>query len=251
MKDKNPIDDFFRRNLEDHTTKPSDGVWEKINANISHQEDQKSGNAGGRYLLRAAVIIVLVGLSSVFYFERHRNDLMNINPIEKMPSAKGNNPSGKSTVKDNKETTGQKSDQQQNADKQDKVVPIMKQSPTPKAIYVSNTKKRPVLKVENPTTVNPDEDTEFREAQTSVNTIAQQEETPPLKVRLKLKQSVPNKELYGKYKSEDSEGGIKEKLYAYATDQFDNLKEGKRLKLPLPEGKPELEINLGKIFNRN
>lgn len=78
MKDTNPIDELFKKQLGDHKMEPSSAVWSKIEAS----QNAGSSKAGGFYFLRAAVITLLIGLSSLLYFQQNQAVLMNPLPEE-------------------------------------------------------------------------------------------------------------------------------------------------------------------------
>lgn len=75
------IDDFFKESLRDHRIEPSGNVWEKINIKFLNDFLKGSGNRN-IYILFSGLIIVGLGISSIFVFTA-RNESPNeylINP---------------------------------------------------------------------------------------------------------------------------------------------------------------------------
>ncbi len=241
MKDKNPIDELFRERLEHKELRPSDQVWSKIEANIS----SSNGRRGNFYWMRAAVITLLVGVSSLVYFSQNQEVLTEVGPDKHQVAQEEQNPE---PAKGNSEKTKteDKSDKPAgDAQKQDaprkKVVPIMKKSRVESHHFVE---LEPELIDEN---ALEQEDT-FEPGE--VNLKNPESTSMPV---FKLKYTVPvtQKSFYANHEEPAGKPKLKERVFAYANNQFNNLLSGEPVELPKTDkkGKPQLEINLGKLFN--
>lgn len=252
MKEQNPLDEYFRKGLEGHETKPSASVWDKIE---KATESQSSSRGAGWYFMRAAMVTVLIGLSTwVFYQNQDFYDSgEGFIPVEETPVVINNKEPGteeksRKDLKKEEPASGaqkEKKESTRESDKQNKVVPIMKQ-PAAKSIYVNNDQAVPEVIDEE---VLATENQQWQPMEIALNVPAETaNEVTPVKVRVKLKPAT-TPAFYANQGEEEDRSGFKEKLYAYANTQFDNLLSGKPLELPKTEKKPQLEINLGRIFN--
>ncbi len=247
MKANNPLDEYFKKGLEGHEIKPSASVWDKIEAST---ESGKSGKrAGGWFFMRAAVITVLLGLSTwVFYQNQSYESPTDVIQVKEHPIAvnKGNKEQSKTSTEE--ETT-------EGEEKKEKPAPNNKKKETPKAIpvmkppvrggiYVSNGQSAPEIIDESQLR----EESAWRPETVALDVEEEGTELTPVKVKVKLKPAT-TPAFYANSDKEEEQHGFKEKLYAYANTQFDNLLKGKPLELPKTEKKPQLEINLGRFFN--
>ena len=71
MSSKHPIDALFEKELKEHQSSPNEAVWEKIAANQQGTKPKREGI----FFLRAASVLLLVGLSSFWYLNRHSGDI--------------------------------------------------------------------------------------------------------------------------------------------------------------------------------
>lgn len=249
MKDKHPIDELFQKNLAEHRLHPAPAVWDKISAEVNGREERK-----GAYLWKAAAVALLIGISSVMYFTTHEVEHTNAAteiPVE-MPISKplpktsavnkeSNSPKGKAAAEAEKSI--KKSEESSRTPRRN-IEPILKSSRTGTQLLVENTK--PI-------------DIEETLPLESTNIEASSAEKEDKKPRIKLKYRVPvtERSFYAEGGAEDEQGEaelkpkFKEKLMAYANDQIGNIMKGEGVELPKTElsGKPQLEINLGKILN--
>lgn len=244
MKENNPIDNYFRNSLEGHEVKASPEVWEKVVAGT------EAGASRGAiwYLMRAAVVVLMFSFGTWYMFDGpvdqpgvvvspetgQEENTANKTNQNTEPGAKTNTPA------QSEEPSRQEEDEQ----KQKKVMPIMKNSQSRSPIYVSN---EPMMEVDERALYEMDERAlstiELDPAQ-----LAAYGRTSP-SMKLKLRQPVSGT-AFGEVEPEAAEGNedLKKKVYAYASHQFNNIRNGKPLELP-KTGKPQLQINLNRIFN--
>ena len=64
MNSNNPIDSLFKQELESHQMKASEKVWDKIAA----AQPAPRKRVAPIFILRAATVALLIGLSSLVYF---------------------------------------------------------------------------------------------------------------------------------------------------------------------------------------
>lgn len=251
-KENNPIDEVFKRGIEGKELKPSVAVWEKIEEATASSDSRK----GGFYFMRAAVVTVLVGLSSWMYLSN--NDIVDIiepetnitNIIEandknedepKGTAAKKNDP--KEKKEENKDKGNDKKTEKKNS-KRKNITPLIKTRVSPSSLYVVND-----LEIADESSLY-DEEPLIMAEDLKVN-----EKSKPKKFKLKYRVPVTQKSFYADKGETQKENKPKlaEKVFAYANDQFTNLLNGEPLELPeVPEtGKPQLEINIGKLFKNN
>ena len=238
MSDKHPLDEYFRKGLDEHKLKPSQSVWEKIEA----AEPQPESRNGGWYIMRAAVVTLLIGLSAVFYYQNNRvgDDLVGT-PVETEPANTGEKGKEQDKAQNKKSETKGTTKEVQKPKK--KAVPIMRQN-TGKQIYVA---KEDVLSPVDEESLM-EESEEFMLADVSLK-VREQQEPAPLKVKFKVTPKAATEGFYAGKDAEEKKEAFKDKVYAYANNQFENIKNGRPLELPKPTKKPQLEIDLGKIFN--
>lgn len=252
MKRKHPIDEYFRKELEGHKTAPSASVWDKIEA----QTESKSRKRGGVYLLRAAVITLLVGLSTYFYFEDNSNSLMTVEPVKTpvttvdVDEEAGNtdSPSKKEEGEDPKEAGDKASSDKAEVKEQPKKTKPQK-LPSPQ---VSNRQRF----VNNASHTDElldvvDEETLLAADEALITEELKVEETPK-RSRIRVKLS-PNtiKSFYAEteVEADNKNQDLGNRMLAYANNQVSNLVNGRKLELPKTQSKPQLEINLPRLFN--
>jgi hypothetical protein len=247
MSDKHPIDELFSDKLREHELQPSAAAWEKI-----AQKTQAKSTTSFRpaYLLRAAVVTLLIGLSSLIYFQNNTKALLN-------PEGSVTATTTKKTNTAKKQKTAQEEPKGDNPEKTEPKKPVKKRVPVlktganggSKTIFVSNGNSDS----ENLDMLVAVEETwptdELEDITLDVSRLEDWKK-PPVKLKLKYTKPVSgdwSKESVAEGNSQKKD--LKDKVFAYANTQFDNLINGKKMDLPkLPKGKPQLEINLDKIL---
>lgn len=246
MSDKHPLDEYFKEGLNEHKMQPSQSVWDKIEAAAPAPEKSRKG---GWYIMRAAVVVLLIGLSSVFYYQNHG--------VDENWAAAPDHTETKGPEKEKKTEDQQKSESGTSVEKKSeskeggqeakpkkKPVPIMRQS-TGRQIYVSN--EDALSPIDESSLMD-----ESKPMLAAVDLKVEEATKPvPVKIKFKVKPKVTTQGFYANEDSSEpaeSKKDFKDRLYAYASNQFDNIKNGKPVELPKPEKKPQIEIDLGKIF---
>ncbi len=258
MKEKNPLDEYFKEGLEGHEILPSASVWDKIEAGVQTKSNRK---AGVWLLLRAAMITIFLGLRTWVFYQNNDFKIGEGDKLEDITFTQPvvtDDPTGTATNKQDKgnEATKKETEKEEKAapaekvKKQDKVIPIMTQPVKSKSIYVKGD-AAPEL-VDESMLVSNDAWTPDNSVVLDAGRIAANKLTP-VKVKLKLKPAT-TPAFYAEGNraesiAEEDKPGFKEKVYAYANNQFENLLAGRPLELPKPEKKPQLEIDLGRFFN--
>ena len=242
MKDKHPIDDFFKSALSEHKTQPGKNVWEKIEAETG------TGNYRGAawYLLRAAVVVLMVSVGSwLFFNQTETNDNIAVNPDTEINTETDNPEPTNKKDQPEKSNEAEKERKLEQERKKQKVMPIMKNGTNNPPIYV----QYEALPVED------DENELFNEDQSTLATVqldpeqVKEYETPKLKVKMKFTRPVTEDSFYAENDTTGAEQpAFREKLYAYANNQWENIRDGKKVELP-KAGKPKLQINLDKLLN--
>ena len=245
MSDKHPLDEYFKEGLSDHKMQPSQSVWDKIEAAAPAPEKSRKG---GWYIMRAAVVVLLIGLSSVFYYQNHSVDenwatapdhTETKGPEkEKKTEDQQKGESGAAVEKKSEDKEGT-----QEAKPKKKPVPIMRQS-TGRQIYVS---KDDALNPVDESSLMDDSKAMLAAVDLKV---VETSKPAPVKIKFKVNPKVTTQGFYANESNvaEESKKDFKDRLYAYASNQFENIKNGKPVELPKPEKKPQIEIDLGKIF---
>lgn len=270
MKEKNPIDELFKQGLEKKEIKPSDAVWSKIEETLEPEENKR----GGFYFMRAAVVTLLVGLSSWIFFQNGGDNFGDTqtgfeNPTEyadptqgvdkKEPGSKNNTTNTAVKKKDepkaqSKEKSGSKDKKETKPIKRSKVTPMMKGSGPSGTQYVNadlpiKHKELPIVDETSLVGNEPLIEAENLEVKKSVKS-----------KKFKIRYTVPvtEKAYYADKgqeveKEKENKPKFKARVFAYASTQFDNLMKGEPLELPKTDtkGNPQLEISIGKIFSDN
>lgn len=251
MKEKNPIDELFKQGLANKEIKPSDTAWTKIEEAMVPEDSKK----GGFYFMRAAVVTLLIGLSSWVYISNNPIDFSPKNPIPattlESPSVsaveegnpkKGDKPNQGTKTTINKNTSPKKSPTKSVK----KIVPILKTSGNTLGKYVSN----------EPSISPAEEDFWMMDEELIAFDDLITEDKDKLD-RIKIRVPVTERSFYkDNAEQEDKQAPkklkFKEKVFAYASDQFDNLIKGEPLELPKTEinGRPKLEISLGNFLRK-
>ena len=235
MSSKHPIDSLFEKELKEHQIKPSDKVWEKVAASQQGAKPKREG----WLMLRAAAVALLIGISSLIYYNRNASelDLNNIGDTdqswvagpETTPNTKNDEP--KSSVKTEdpkKEEPKAKTNQKTPAKKPKKtgarVIPVLQQ-----------TISEPILAFNDLGEVDSDLPLEA----------AEDIDNPEVyKVRVQLPK------LNGAtYSTEKKSKDLGERMWAYASDQYERVKSGEFIELPKAEN-TKIEIPLPDFINR-
>jgi len=232
MSSKHPIDALFEKELKEHRTEASDQVWQKVAA----ATQTKSSKKGGAYLLRAASVALLVGISSLIYFNRNASELSVTDPIDVMQPI-ADNPESKPKAK--------KAQDPKPAISEPKATnSVKKQKPNTKVNKKSSARVIPVLQqtVADPVLALNDFD--------AVDYAWDLEDTEIIDDPNVLRIRVQMPELKGDYsKPQEAKGDIGERVWAYASNQFKRVQAGESLELPKAED-ARLEIPLPDFINR-
>lgn len=244
MKENNPIDSYFKHSLESHEVKSSPEVWERVVA-----ETESGSNRGAIWhLMRAAVIVLMISVGTWFIIDgpQEQNGMVVYPEVESNEGL--NKPEPQKTEPTKKAGTPQQNDKpaeedQEEINRQKKVMPIIKQSQSRSPVYVNN---EPMMEVDESQLID-DSHLELASIELDPSELAAYGKTRPA---MKLKLSKPESSAPGT-KEEDkveADQDLKTRVYTYANSQFDNIKNGRPLELPRT-GKPQLQINLDRLFN--
>ena len=235
MKENNPIDNYFKNSLESHEVKASPEVWERV------VEGTESGSNRGVvwFLMRAAVIVLMISIGTWFIVDgpQPQQGVVVYPDVEledgnTKPSSTKTQPGKKSTTPAQSEKPTEK---QKTQNKNKKAMPIMKQTQSRSPIYVSN---EPLIEFEETRLVE-EEEIELATIELDASQLAAYgQSSPPMKLKLS------NPPVEEPVVEED----LKTRVYAYANNQFDNIRNGRPLESPRI-GKPQLQINLNRLFN--
>lgn len=236
MSSKHPIDALFEKELKEHKSQPKEAVWAKIAASQQAAAPKREGI----FILRAASVLLLVGLSSFWYFTQNASNLQVSTPVlgeteivatpdvkpttkkesqnkvndpvptQPKASSKKSNPSTKKSTKSTKKTS--------------LVIPVLKQSTAD-----------PILALNDLAPIDLDD---------NFDELEQIEDPNVLRVKLSLP------DLQGDYNPEGpTKKKFGERMWAYATEQYDRMIAGEELQLPNTD-KAKIEIPLPDFVNR-
>ena len=241
MKEENPIDELFKKQLENRELKPSDAVWAKIESGI---DQGSTGKRKGYYWMRAAVVTLFMGLSTWVYFTQNQTALLHVEPGKVIRQDQEPEKQGAQKTDTEKKASGEKKSQKKSEPVKREIVPLMRHSNVKDYRFVQ---EEPEVADEEQLASNDDFEPESVELE-----VASEVKKPVLK--LKYVVPVTQKSFYANEEPEDETTGkprLKEKVFAYANNQFNNLLNGEPVELPKSgaRGKPQLQINLGKLFN--
>lgn len=238
MSSKHPIDALFEQELKEHQSKPREAVWAKIAASQQATKSKK----GGWYMLRAASVLLLLGLTSIWYFrgdtpntslggELYQQEQIVAGPEGKKQNAKSEalegEPKSEPSAKTPKNNTKAKPKTRKKAPRKQKasrVIPILQQNIS-----------EPVLALNDLQSIDWEEGLEGTE------------EIPnPEALKIKVKLS----DLKGNYNTEAREKkDLRQRLWAYASNQYERVMAGEDLELPKTED-AKIEIPLPDFINR-
>lgn len=241
MKEENRLDKIFKENLSDHEIKPSESVWDRIEGELPQQKKR----GGGLYVMRAATVALLIGLSTWFTFDPSQPDSTLGNPTNIGTQIQKEKEKNKEKEKGTKEKSGKDKTSEKKENPKKETIPILR--PRVK----SNSK---LLVSADPVPVVAEEELEDELLMDQVALRVDEELKPePLRVKVRYRPDMAIGAFYEEEEQTTAEAEenpeLKERVVAYASDQFNNLISGKPLELPKTEKKPRLEVNLGKWFN--
>lgn len=244
MKENNPIDELFKKQLGGHEIRPSEKVWDKIEAARQRPEPK----AGGWYFMRAAVITLLIGLSSLFYFQRNEAELMR--PLPEIGVAAVD---GQAMDKNNNGSKGLDIQPEKNDEESPAKQEPIKKNQTNKA--VSNISKAASASnnlVQNEIELA-DEAALIRELETdplqSVAYTALDQSLVAEKTRYSITVKLPVVETYyGPDTTQPANQRFSKKLWTYASSQFERVMAGEKPQWPETQIEPEIAFNVPRIF---
>lgn len=223
MSSKHPIDALFEKELKEHKIAASEQAWDRIAAN-----KQSSKKGFGIYLLRAATVTLLLSLSAVVYFNRNAKDLMDVRPVTEEVTAT-TTPKNNNKTDEPKPITKKVEEPVQTANKKEKKG--QQASPKGNQKVNKNTKAR-LVPLMQPAYADPIlafndiEPVDYDWALEETETI---EDPNVLRVKVKLP------EIQGDYKTNRTAKPFGERLWAYASNQFDRVLSGESPELPSTE----------------
>lgn len=244
MSDKNPLDNYFKSSLKNHEVKASPEVWERVVAGA----ESESNRGTLWFFMRAAVVVLMISVGTWYMVDFPGGETGGEDSPDKEVTTSQTNAEQKGSERTTKETppTGIAKISDQGTDdekKQKAVMPVAKQSQSRSTIYVSH---EPLKEVDERALFD---NHEMRLATISLDPAqlaAYGRPKPSMKVR--VGKPVTESAFYSDGVQPEEDPKLKTKLYAYANTQFDNIKNGRPVELP-KTGKPQLQINLNKIFN--
>ncbi len=224
MSSKHPIDALFKKELKEHKIAASEQAWDRIAAANS----QSSKKGFGIYLVRAATVTLLLSLSAVVYFNRNAKDLMDVRPVTEESAVL-------STPKKNN-TSDEPQKQAKNLEQPAQSVqaveePALKESPKGNKKVKKNTKARlvPLMQPAYSDPILAFNDIEMVEYDWSIEETETIEDPDVLRIKVSLP------EVQGDYKTNPAAKPFGERLWAYATNQFDRVVAGESPELPSTE----------------
>ena len=243
---KHPLDEFFKEGLSEHKIQPSASVWDKI----EEAQPEPSQKKGAWFIMRAAVVTLLIGLSTLFYFQNNDVDTNN-NVVSSPEGVEVDGPDKNNSSQKQNKTTEDNKDKKE-APKEEvkpkkRAVPIMRQSTT-RPVYVSNDAVfQPIdeeaLYADDMKIADTDISLQLKEEQKA--------EATPIRVKVRVKPRAATEGFYANVE-EPKEGtpkaSFKDRMQTYASSQMDNVLSGKPLEWPKVE-KKQIEIPLPKILS--
>lgn len=234
MSSKHPIDALFEKELKEHQSQPSEAVWAKVAASQQAARPKREGI----FLLRAASVLLLVGLSSFWYFTQNAGSLQVSTPIlgeteivsapEVKPTTKKQSnlkePVQNQTKPSPKKSGNGKTNSKKNPKKTSLVIPVLQQS-------LSD----PILALNDLAPVDLEDNWDEVEVIEDPNV-------------LRVKLSLPD--LQGEYNTNGQpKKKLSERMWAYATEQYDRMIAGEEFQLPNTDD-TKIEIPLPDFVNR-
>lgn len=244
--EKHPLDEFFKEGLSEHKIQPSASVWDKI----EEAQPEPSRKKGAWFILRAAVVTLLIGLSTLFYFQN--NDVgINQNVVSSPEGIEVDGPDKENTEQKQNKATGDNKDKteipKEEVKPKKKAVPIMRQS-TSRPVYVSNDE---MFKVIDEEALYAD-DMKIADMDISLQLKEERKATAtPIKMKVRVKPRAATKGFYANADEPEEEAprpSFKDRMQTYASSQVDNVLSGKPLEWPKVE-KKQIEIPLPRILS--
>ncbi len=220
MSSKHPIDALFEKELKEHKIEASEKAWDRIAA--ANKQSSKKGFAV--YLLRAATVTLLLSLSAVVYFNRNAKDLMDLRPYTEETRV---NTTPNKNKTDEPQRTATKTDEPSE--------PVKKQEPNKEQ---PNTKGNAKVKKNTKARLIPLMQPAYSDPILALNDLAPidnewaMEETEIIEDPDVLRIKVKLPEVQGDYKTNRSAKPFTERLWAYASNQFDRVVSGESPELP-------------------
>ncbi len=249
MSKKHPIDELFKQKLEGHKIAPSEATWEKI----ALATQAKSSGFKPMYLMRAAAVVLLMGVSGLMYFQNNTERIVKPVTQEVMHQQEAITPEKIEEIKLNEEVRVKEepavSAQVQEVVKSTKTVATSAQANNAKAAKKAISTKQNTVAVAAKTEIIESE-VELPVKEIEVQTRKVADWKPSVDLKLKAIAPVTEEWITESDVEKEEHKKLKDKVFAYANDQVNNLLAGKKLNFPkTPKGKPSLEINLEKLLN--
>lgn len=231
MNDRHPIDERFKKGLQDQEQTPSDQVWEKVRAQIPQSSKRSMAP-----LLRAAVIVLLVGLSSVMYFNRNEQELMDFRPVAEESQTQPAEPAKVKPKTNTSQKEATKTEKEQSEPvkvRKQKGMPVL-QAPTKKAYRMVEYR----VPVANESALR-NEAALWESSTRALASLSLETTSEPKAHSYKMVINLPEVDnYYGLEDTTEPDPELKEKVWAYATDQFNRLLAGDKPQLPQPRRWP-------------
>lgn len=244
MKKNNPIDSLFQQKLGDHQMEASDKVWERIAA----QQAAPRKKLAPIFYLRAASLALLIGLSSLVYFNSNSERLMNLRIERDNTNVPELTSKQKPAQTISTSLEGPESEPAQTEPKDSPTKPALKEpKSTPAKTKTQKAELIPALK-----TINADPLLALNNSEMPGAEVLAMETPEVLRKepgRMKIKVLIPEvKGYYGPDTTQSGSNELGERLWAYASNQFDRIVAGE--KPSLPKTKSKISIPLPDFINR-
>lgn len=234
MSSKHPIDALFEKELKEHKIEPSAAAWEKV----ASATQAKGSSKKGIFILRAASVALLVGLSSLFYFNRNTSELQVSTPTlieESIAAGPDNTPSTKNDEPKAEPSQGTTSPSEPKKEPKKTEKPSTKKRSARVIPVLQQTISDPVLAMNNLEPVSFDLPLEEGEPVEDPNV---------LRIRLQMP------ELKGDYsKPKTKKADLGQRMWAYASTQYERVRAGEKVELPNTDD-AKIEIPLPDFINR-
>jgi len=236
MSSKHPIDALFEKELKEHQSSPNEAVWEKIAANQQGTKPKREGI----FFLRAASVLLLVGLSSFWHLNRHSGELsiQPTNPQQEFVAGPDDKPENTTEEPENTQAKEPKNGKAKGAkdEPKQKVKKASSKKGTARVIPILQQKiSDPVLALNDLNNI---------EMEDNLADIEPIEDPDVLKIRVNLS------DIKGDYESKpQAKKDLRQRMWAYASNQYERVKAGEGLELPNTDD-AKIEIPLPDFINR-
>lgn len=238
MSSKHPIDALFEKELKEHKTAPSEAAWAKIAASQQGGQSKK----GGWFFLRAASVLILVGLGSFWYLNRNANSLRIGDELESPYEIVAGPEVDPKTNKDEPSKASQTTEpkkQNPKSTKNQNTKPLKKAPAKKRAARVI-----PILQQSISDPVLAFNDLAPIEWDFGPEGLENIEEGDVLNIKVDLP------DWKGDYQSEPkAKKDFRQRMWAYASNQYDRVIAGESLELPNTDD-AKIEIPLPDFINR-